>query len=310
MTRGPALAAALGILAVSSPARAATGAASPADEAAAEALFASGKELMTARRWDEACEKFAASRALSSGIGVTMWLAECHERAGRLASAWLFFRDAEALARRSGDGRSALAESRARALEPRLTRVRVAVRDDQRDLDVLRDGVRLPRAARDTPAPLDPGRYRFAFADAQGVRCAIDVTIAAGASLVEVSPPADCPPAPATSALASPSTVHGTRRPLWAGIALTGLSVAAAGVGTYFGLHAKALDDDARAHCRGNVCTADGVALVDDAFTSATLSTVTFVASAALLTGAVLVFVGVFDQRAPVVRTAAGGFAW
>lgn len=308
MIRGSSLAVPLAILALAPPAHAAP---STADEAAAETLFASGKELMTAKRWDEACEKFAASRALSTGIGVTMWLAECHERAGRLASAWLFFRDAEALARRSGDGRSALAEARARALEPRLARVRVVLPEHLRDLDVLRDGVKLPRAARDTPTPLDPGSYRFAFADAQGVRCETTVTIDGGGTSTDASPPTDCRPAPDAST--RPQAQRGDRpaqRPLWAGVALTGLSVAAAGVGTYFGLHAKALDDDARAHCRGNVCTADGVARIDDAFTSATVSTVTFVASAALLTGAVLVFVGVFDRKAHAAQTASRGFAW
>src|SRR5579859_4583015 len=78
------------------------------DVARAEALFNEGVKLMESGQLGEACPKFAASQKLVRGIGVTLYLAECYERAGKTASAWAQFRLAESLASARSDKRAQL----------------------------------------------------------------------------------------------------------------------------------------------------------------------------------------------------------
>ena len=72
---------------------------SSSQRATAEALFQQAAQLMDQKRFSEACEKFAASQELDSGLGTMLYLADCYEQAGRTASAWALFREAEDAAR-------------------------------------------------------------------------------------------------------------------------------------------------------------------------------------------------------------------
>src|SRR5580700_7484247 len=76
------------------------------DSAKAEALFREASRLLAKKQYPEACAKFAESKRLEPGIGVTLYLGDCYERVGRTASAWAAFRDAEALAREHKDKRA------------------------------------------------------------------------------------------------------------------------------------------------------------------------------------------------------------
>src|SRR6185312_16290967 len=108
------VAAALAWVCVSSPARAEDPPASPAklgeasapDAARAEELFDAGRSLRGAGRILEACAAFEESRRLDEGIGVTLYLADCHEQAGDRGRALREFRRAEALAVARGDARA------------------------------------------------------------------------------------------------------------------------------------------------------------------------------------------------------------
>src|SRR5262245_14840909 len=94
------------------------------DRVAAESLFSSGRELMQAGKYQEACEKFESSRRLEPALGTTLNLANCYEKLGRTASAWAEFKSAAAEAQRLGDPtRKATALERAAALEPKLSRL-------------------------------------------------------------------------------------------------------------------------------------------------------------------------------------------
>ena len=288
-------------------------AATPSDEAAAETLFASGKDLMAGLRFDEACIKLDASRRLSPGIGITMWLADCQEKAGRLASAWLGFRDAASLAHRQGDSRAKLAEVRAASLEPRLARVRVIPAGAAGA--VYRDDVRLPEGALDVATPVDRGRYRFRFVAPDGASRLVVLAVTEDGRTYEVRPmdgeprtepharPAAAPP----EASAPPPRHDRTLGFVFFGVAALGL-----GVATGFGIdaaNAKSRSNDG--HCVRNTCDAEGVSLRDGALRSALISTIAFAMGAVALGAGAATFVGVFDGASSgTAHAPAGAITW
>ena len=104
--------------------------ASAQDKAAAEALFDEGKRLFLDKKFAEACPRFEASERIDPGIGTLLFLADCYENVGRVASAWATFR--EACLRRQGrrrrpSARPVAQRARAKLLEPRLYRLTLNV---------------------------------------------------------------------------------------------------------------------------------------------------------------------------------------
>jgi hypothetical protein len=74
-----------------------------------------------------------------------------------------------------------------------------------------------------------------------------------------------------------------------------GVGIIGLGIGTVFGVLAKATYDDAVSNCGSpsagvRLCNSDGVARGDTSDRQATISTIAFVAGAALLTGGVVLF--------------------
>ena len=84
-------------------------------------LFDEAEALFSAGQTAQACPKYAESYRLDPQLGVLIYLAECFEKDGKLASAWGSFREAAEVAQKRGDTRGAHATERARALEPRLS---------------------------------------------------------------------------------------------------------------------------------------------------------------------------------------------
>jgi hypothetical protein len=128
----------------------------------AEELFADAKALMEDGRIDDACPKLAESQRIAPGGGTLLLLGICHERQGKLATAWRELRAGLAAAQRSGRvDRVATAEEHLAIVEPRLTRVTVVRPPAERvpDLEVRIDGVSLTFASDGTPLPLDPGEH-------------------------------------------------------------------------------------------------------------------------------------------------------
>lgn len=99
-------------------------AAEDARSARADALFRQAQALLDAGKIDAACAKFEASEAWENGLGTLLHLGDCYERAGRSASAWHAFLEAEAMAQAKKDSnRAQIASERVAALEPKLARV-------------------------------------------------------------------------------------------------------------------------------------------------------------------------------------------
>lgn len=130
--------------------------------AAAEELFDQGRALLDEGRYAEACPKLAESQRLDPSAGTLLNLADCFDKSGQTASAWVTFKEA---ARASADRRrpdwERLAQRRAAALEPRLSRLVVEVAPGSRidGLSVLVDQLHIAPALYETPIPFDPGPH-------------------------------------------------------------------------------------------------------------------------------------------------------
>lgn len=162
-TRWP-YAACFGLLVALSSLSSSTRAEPKRDPAAAELLFDRGKELLKEGNWPAACAKFEASMELDPAVGTLLKIAKCHEHEGKLARAWADYRAAIDLNRtRPGQTRERREElhdfaTRAiEALEPRVPRLSVRVREKPRGLRITRDGHELPDAAIGEALPVDPG---------------------------------------------------------------------------------------------------------------------------------------------------------
>ncbi len=214
MRRLPSACAVLFVLAASStavPVRADQPGPSSGKNAAAEELFAQGRALLDAGRFGEACAKLAESERLDPAAGTLLNLADCFEKNGQTASAWATFKDAErAAAARQRPDWERLAGKRAKALEPKLSRITLTVPDAARvsGLAVSLNAVHVEAAAFDTAIPVDPGAVvvsasapgRQPWAAQVDVRADGDkVAITIPALAVEPSTPRIAPATPSAS---------------------------------------------------------------------------------------------------------------
>lgn len=205
---------------------------SETEVALADALYRQARDLMAAGNYDEACPKLAESHRLDRATGTLLNLAACHERQGKLASAWLEFSDALPAARRDGrPDRAKFAEDHLADLEPKLSHLTVSVPTDADDpnLELALDDTPIGRASRGVPAPVDPGHH-VVVAKAPGKQTwsrAVEIGLLADQETVTIPKLQDAPatvaapsPAPAPSAavgnapIAAPAHDELTARPV------------------------------------------------------------------------------------------------
>jgi hypothetical protein len=136
------------------------GRAMAADPAAARALFEEGKRLSAEGAYEKACPKFEESLKLEPGIGTRFNLAECWEHVGRTATAWAEYLGVAGAAKAAGQAeRERVARQRAAALEPRLSRLTIEVKEVDSNLEIRKDDAVVGRAAWGTAVPIDPGSH-------------------------------------------------------------------------------------------------------------------------------------------------------
>jgi len=139
-----------------------------AQESPAGRLFREGRALMLESRFDEACPMLEQSQKLEPHVGTLLNVAACHERQGKVGSAWVEYQKALTAARAEGQSeRAQLAEHRIRVLEPRVPWLRISSGVD--DVTILLDGSELARVAWTQEMPVDPGVHVIA-AERQGAK--------------------------------------------------------------------------------------------------------------------------------------------
>jgi hypothetical protein len=296
------------------------------DVARADALFNAAKALTDAGDYQDACAKFAESKRLAPGLGVTLYLADCYERTGRTASAWTEFRSAEGQARQRNDKRADVARGRAQVLEAKLNRVTITVAPSVplSGLQVLRDGLPVEREELGVAVPVDPGDHTVvvsapghaartfnAHVGPEGQTATVSVDSLGPSTTAEPKatpappPPAAVPPpavAPSPAAAGSPTASSPetaapapedpgkTRK--WIGVAVGGAGIVGIIVGGVFGAIAESkLTQSNSSHCDStDHCDATGLGLRQDAKSAANVSTIAFVAGGVLLAGGVVLY--------------------
>jgi tetratricopeptide (TPR) repeat protein len=279
--------------------------------AVAEALVEQGNALMERGLLDEACQKFeAADRAAESwAVGALGRLAECHEKAGRLASAWATWIKAELAATRAAQkDRADYARTRAAELDGRVPRLTLIVPDGlraQAEAEVRRDGALLPREEWGLAIRVDPGRHTIRVA--APLRLPWEASLELQVGEVRVVAPARLEDAPAPAPAGVAKTDDGAAGKVQRRVGLVVGAVGVAGIALWGALGAATLakSADARSVCGPQLCataTAPGAVLAQQARMLQTGAIVASIFGSAVLVSGVAIYV-----TAPRPRPPAGG---
>lgn len=287
------LACLLGLLAASAPARAQP---KPAEVARAAVLVERANQKLAAKETNAACALFEESYGADPQVGTMFDLANCHERAGRFASAHAELTLVITMATKMGQSKRAeAARERAKALEPTLSRVLLDVHERDPGLVVKIDGRAL--LASDVRAgaaiPVDAGRHVI-MASAPGKapwRSTLEILPGPHEASCEVPALDDLPAEPGAPVARTPSQRVLTRPsppPLRTFAWVAGAGAAAALVTGGVGVGVSAASDDASASWK-------------------TVSTVGFVSAGVLaVTSAVLFLLSTDAPRRTEARAPSG----
>ena len=257
----------------------------------------------------QACEKFAASQALESGLGTLLYLGDCYERAGRFASALSTFQTASALAGTRGDSaREHLASVRASALEPRVPtlQIRRGPAPQAVDLQITVNGSPIESAELGRPIARDSGIYeiRFSAPGYEAFVSHLQLKNGEGGSAV-ISVPRLVPLVAGGSEgfherpRAADERGSSQRTAAWV---LGGAGVALAATAGIFAGLAASKDRDSKENCDAddsNRCGPGGVRLRNDAQSLATAATVSSVVGGLGLVGGLVLYLSAPANAGP-----------
>lgn len=294
------------------------------ERALASLLFEDGRKLMDEGQLDKACPKLEESQRLDPGGGTLLNTALCHEKQGKVATAWAEFTEARGMARTDDrPERFAFAEEHLAALAPRLAWVIVRVLPESQPatLQILRNGRPLSRTTWNTRVPVDPGKQRIE-AQADGWEpwsTEIDDVVEGAEREVTVPPlverpkppPPRTPPPIPTPPVPAPERPLPILVPIGIAVGATGLaSLSVAAVMTGLAVSKRAASEDLDPTCDPG-CSDQAVELNDEALVFADAATGTLIAGLALAgTSAVLLSVGLTEKRATAAPSASAAQVW
>jgi hypothetical protein len=288
-------------------------------EAEAVALFDQGIKDMKAGHLEKACSELQASLQLVKDSGTKGALARCHGRVGRLASAWLLWRELSDTAPTAELRADAAAQ--AGKLERRLPKYTLKLAGPTPGLVVQLNG---REVAVDVPVavPVDPGTVAVTAVGRDGERATtrswsheytavegqtLAIEIPALDPLPVVRPPRVTRPAGPASPVIDPELAARRHSRHVVALVLGGVALGAAGGGTVFGWLASSRYSDAKRRCGGAINPCDPAQVmsaqhrVDMARRSALYSNIAFgAAGAAAITAVILWATAPSLEAAPV----------
>ncbi len=137
----------------------------PAPATRAEQLFRHARAMLAEKNYVDACPLLEQSHRLEPALGTLLNLADCFENIGRSASAYRAFTAAAEWAAKNGETkRKEVAQQRAQALEPKLSRVTIVLAEPVPGATAAVttvDGAAVETWVIDArTVPLDAGAYR------------------------------------------------------------------------------------------------------------------------------------------------------
>ncbi len=265
----------------------------------ADQLFERGREKIAAGDAAAACQFFAQAQALRPGTGTLLNLGHCQETQGQYAEAWRSFRLAASVARLSDQSeKEAFACERAQKLEDRIGQLRISVSQPGDGLQVSIDGRQLTPGALNDPQTLTRGKHQIQATQPGREAWSTEVDVAAtevGVTIPALSAARNEPIAAEAAETDSDSSSSLTTQH-YVALALGGVGVVGAVVGSIYGLSAWSASNDVHDRCQAgpnrDLCRdASDVQLSRDAVRDGTRANWAFALSAvALGAGAVLWF--------------------
>lgn len=254
--------------------------------AIAETAFTRGKELMAEGKPAEACPKFEESHRLDPSVGALLNMGRCYEQLGRTASAWVRYKEAATLARSLGQtDRETAARDFAKALDPKLSRVRIEATKRLEGMKITRNGEEVGLALLGDPLPVDPGMTEIKVTAPGFTPWSTQIEIGKEADLKTVLIPELKPEA------AGGGGGSGSNGMRTAAFVTMGVGVAGLALGGVFGGLAVGEKNAADPLCPEKACNAEGFAHIETAKSRALISSVGIgVGAAAVGTGVVLFF--------------------
>lgn len=247
--------------------------------------------------WSEALALFQQAETVAHSPVLVLYAARCERNLGKLLAARTLLEKVAAETLPAGaPAPFANAQRDAKvdleALTARIPKITIDRSQAPADWIVELDGMAVTAAS----MPVDPGSHVVSAKDTNGERFREDVTIAEATTvtvtvLETAQQPAPSPvPAPAPDA---PSTeTPSSAAELAPGLTLIGVGSAALAVGIVLRVLAIGKIDDVKSRCVNGSCQRADEAVVDEAVTFETASTVLFIAGGAVAaTGIVLVLV-------------------
>jgi hypothetical protein len=297
-------------------------------EAEAVALFDQGIKDMKAGHLEKACSELQASLQLVKDSGTKGALARCHGRAGRIASAWLLWRELSDTAPTAELRADAAAQ--AGKLERRLPRYTIKLAGPTPGLAVQVNG-REVAVAVPVAVPVDPGTVAVTAVGRDGDRATtrswsheytavegqtLAIEIPALEPLPVARPPKDIRPARSVPPAIDPEIAARRHRRHVVALVLGGVALGVTGGGAVFGWQASSRYSDARRLCGGAINPCDPAQVetaqhrVDLARRSALYSNIAFGAGGAAAVAAVILWVtapSLESARVAIAPSVTGG---
>lgn len=260
----------------------------------AAALFDEAKALMKEGAYERACPKIQEAHRLSPTPGTVLTLGDCLEHAGKLASSWGAFKDAEVAARAAKDiDREREAQRRAGLLAPKLARLAVVVPPAARvaGFELKRDGEKIGEGQWGSPLPVDIGAHTIETSAPGKKPWSTVVRIETNGSTASVEVPMMETVTVIAAAPEQRAAFWGTQRIL--GLSLTGAGLAGLITSAVYTAKMASKNAESRLYCRPtnpDICSAIGVDLREQAFSAAHIANGTVIAGGLLAATGLVVF--------------------